>query len=1382
MKGDAARITGGGYAPAVSAGQPGLSGTAPSSSAGPSTSRYQAFTREVRVTLKLLRPSAYATNIMSGLFTWNMRGGKGKGQPNRDLFSQDNSPPYEAQTQAKAYLAPVLSRRQRAEAARQRKRERAAQVSGPGHEMPRAAKRRLWGCTAAKDKAAQMRKSDGKSHKVVEKLSDFSCRRVRRQRTGKTDMPAVLPGMPRLPGRRGTGRDMPVDVAEGAGDTLKSLPPHAGEDRETLPPHVEAPVRSRSQLHGVHREQWYEYRQLHTAIVLRFGARPADLAMVDDLHRDLLMLSSLEEGLQCGECEAIVNKLALASGYDLQLAHQILKELGTTYDIACNGAQAGTVSEATWHAALLLSRDPVGLGLLKRLAICRMQASAAATAQPGGQPKLPDQLVTLHETWRAFLCAREQLERAVIMAPKHVAAAKAAYDTAQAQWTKANLQWREQEYQRAPQCDAYRNFLEAADTLCSRKDLTMQTVLAALAEEPAEAAGQQVAPVPADAHDVAGKQEERPPLERRVMHAARQALQHYGTAANPGTLATRLGRQATLDYFMWNQGFRDDGPEGEFMRVMARIMKIDKYAERAVKRFNGEASELDPRQWIGMKKTPITAMGGDTFNFQSALAQADRSTYDKALLALGDYKVALIREEARSTTLAPEKLAEYAVQLAVVAIYKEQQALMAKDYAAGKDGTQRPLMSELDPQEVRRRVMGSEEGGPGTLQALLEAQVQTKSAPLSETMAGKQRVEEVVITITSEPDAETMQALDALLGKPIKLSRAQLEAWLPQVAGEARAVVRERAGKKGATREAKADDVTAEADAERREALAMVKHFTTLHWLERGGEFMSVATKAKIYDFMARAAEGMRNNTLTGTTGAEVGVDLSVVVPVAPAVNLRPRIAATGSRTATMTQSRNLNGLSVSVSSGRGGAGELGLESIFGADTGLAGVGAYLGASAGYEESRNKGATVRFKTDIVQDANGKHSFESATDPFLKDADGKPAKLDASRVGIRRFFEFMKQFGEGEITQATGHDRLQDFMAAFAAEFVETRCLELTGTRQSSRSVHVTTREQIGLRVGTDDARAFFGVGSDQQGKAQTKVLKETSRRAAANNSEAELYGVVRGTAGVSLTPGGAGTAQAKLPGVNVLSVQATPVESSINVQIKQQTKDGQLDEFCTFHITAVRSVEALRAVLGPDIDQWREYASGDATLQKFLDEYSLEKKGDNSMFFQCIKNLRKPAIMKIRNYDSQLDGLETELVMARKAGDRLRISQLEMQVAHIRSERNAVFHDDSNWKLYSLTARQYIDRGKGIGPRFGIVVQKKKTKAITEEIEWFSWSLDTRAKAGYKMEQRELLTARIAQMPVPAHRQNDAEAWRAERYEELCGLYGLSRPAAAPAA
>ena len=1373
----------------ASASRPGLSGAAPLPSANPPTGRYQAFTRHVRGTLKLLRPSAYATHFMSGLFSWNMRGGKGKGQPNRDLFSKSNTSPYEAQTHKKAFLTPLQSREQKADVARQRKRERQAQ---PDPRLPKASKRSLWGSHAARGKSRQVCKADGKPNRMLGVLSGLTYRQVRRRRTGKADVPPILSDMPKLPAPRSLIPTKDVAMMDGADDadcsdimdapgapghndaSREPLPRLLGAERERLPSHADSPAWSGAGLRGTHREQRQEYRQLHALIAQRFGARSAaDLATAETLHRDLLALSSLEEGLQCGECEAIVNKLALASGHDIQLAQKILMELGTTYDIACNGTQVGTVDDATWRAALLLSRDAVGLGFLKRLAICRMQANGASSITPGGEAELPRQLVCLHETWRAFLKAREWLEHAVVTSSSDVAAAKAAYDRAERRWIQENRNWREQEYALAPRCDAYRNFLEAGDAMCSGTPLTMSAVLQALSH----AAESSVDALPVSALVDPGDTARQ--LAYRVMQAGRQALQHYGsTASSEISLATRLGRQGTLDYFMWNQGFRDDGPGAEFMRAMAQLMKTDKYAERAAKRVNGEASDLDPRQLLGMKKTPFLAMGGETYNFQSALAQADRATYDKALLALAEYKVARIKEVVEGEqSLLPERLAEYAVQLAVVELYQEQQAVMEGKYKEGEDGTTRVLMQELPADLVRQRVMGIE-GSKGTLQKLLDIQKQSREVPISETLGGKQRDEPVVIERTAEPDADMMKALDVQLSTPIKLCRAQLEAWLPQLAEEARAVVRERAGKQDAAPEGEVSGAPEEIK-ERYKELAMVKHFTTLHWLERGGEFMSVATKAKIYDFMARAAEGMRNNSLTGTNGAELGVDVSVVLPLAPGVNLRPRVAATGTRTATVTQSRNLNGLSYTVSSGRGGAGELGLEAIFGADIGITGVGAFIGASGGYEESRSKGVTVRFKTDVVQDATGKHSYEQAEDPFLKDEKGNPVKLDASRVGMRRFFAFMKKFGEGEVTQAEGEKRLQDFMEAFAAEFLETRCLELTGTRQISRSVQITSRELIGVRVGTDDARAFAGVGSEQQFKAQTKVLNENSLRAAANNGETELYGAVRGIAGISLTPN-VGTAEARLPGVNVLSAQATPVESSVNVQVKQQMKNGELDEYCTFQVTTVRNVAALRATLGPDIEQWQQYASGEPTLQKFLDEYSLQNKGDNSMFFQCIKNLRKPAVVKIRNYDSQLNGLETELVMARESGHHLRIRQLEMQIAHIRSLRNAVFGDDSNWKLYALSARQYIDRGDGNGVRFGVVAQKKKAKAITEEIEWFSWSFDTRAKEGRKMEARRLLKARVAQMVVPAD-QKDPGAWHAGVYETLCQMYGLGSPAA-PAA
>lgn len=1355
---------------------------------------------------------------MSGLFSWNMRGGKGKGQPNRDLFSKNNTSPYEAQTQKNAFLAPPRSRRQKADAARQRKRERTAQAAQPSHGAPKAAKRSLWGRPAAKDRAAQVRKADGKSNRVLDALSDRTCRMVRRQRTGKGDMPAVLSDMPKLPEPRSPDETMLVDTVGGVGNKARgdacdrmgasgrdgiageAVSRCVEEDREIVQLHPgDAPTRSRPALQGVYREQRQEYKQLYVLIAQRFGASSEpDLAVAKKLHHDLLVLSSLEEGLQCGECEAIVNKLALASGHDLQLAHTIFRELGATYDIASNGAAAGAVHDATWRAALLLSRDPVGLGLLKRLAICRMQAGGAASrTRRNGETALPRQLVKLHRTWREFLTARERLERAVMRSSPEMAAAKTAYAAAKDKWTTANRKWREQEGTLAPRCDAYRNFLEAADAACSRGGSTMQAILADLPQGATEHADTPMAQVGAGTSATLSPLAPRVPLELRVMQAARQALQYYGTAMEPGTLpsepgspvtldgasatprtlAKHLGRQATLDYFMWNHGFRDDGPEAEFMRAMAQLMKTDKYVDRASDRVNGKASRFDLRQWLGMKKTPILAMGGETYNFQSALAQADRAAYDKALLALAEYKAALIREAASKQELDPAQLAESAVQLAVVALYQEKQVDTDAAYAAGKDDTPRPLMTALDPAQVRQRVEGA--GGiKGTLQELLEAQASFKAMPVSDALVGKQRAEPVVIERVVEPDAETKNALEVQLSTPIKLSKAQLEAWLPELSEEARAAVRERAGKQGAAPEGEIGG-TPEDMKKRYKALAMVKHFTTLYSLERGGEFMSVATKGKAYDFMARVVEGMRNNSLTGTNGAELGVDVSVVVPVAPGVSLRPRVAGTGTRTATITLSRNLNGVSYTISSGRGGAGEVGLEAAMGADIGLAGVGAFVGVSGGYEETRSKGVTVRFKTDVVQDANGKHSYESAKDPLLKDENGNPVNLDASRVAMRRFFEFMKKFGEGEVTKATGEQRLQDFMEAFAAEFVETRCLELTGTRQTSRSVQVTSRELIGIRVGTNDARAFIGIGSEQQVKAQSKTLNENSLRAAANNGETELYGVVRGIAGVSLTPN-VGTAEARLPGVNVLSAQATPVEASVNVQIKQQMKDGQLDEYCTFHVTTTRSVEALQAILGPDIEQWRQYSSGEPTLQKFLDEYNLQNKGDNSMFFQCIKNLRKPAIVKIRNYDSQLNGLETELVMAHEAGHRLRIRQLEMQIAHARSERNKVLQDDSSWKLYALSARQYIDRGEGNGVRFGIVAQKKKTKAVTEEIEWFSWSFDTRAKEGRKMEEREQLKARIAHRAVPSE-QEDARAWRGRLYEELCEIHGLSSPAA-PAA
>lgn len=1368
----------------VPAGRPDLSGTATGPSARPSTSRYQAFTRHARVTLKLLRPSAYATNFMSGLFVWNMRGGKGKGQANRDLLSKNNTSPYEAQTQKLANLAPLLSRQQKADAARQRRRERKAQASQPDRTLPKASRRAFGGNPAAGDKPLRVRKADGKSNPVLNLLSATTCRQVRRRRTGKADLHAVLSDMPKLPAPRNPMTATPVDtgtgVGVGSGDNVlatgmrghdgatQEFPlPQAGADWQMIPPHAETPVWRKAGLRGAHLEQQQEYEQLYALITQRFKAQsPPDMAAIEALHRDLLVLSSLEEGLQCGECEAIVNKLALASGHDPQLAHQILRELGTTYDVACGGVQAEAVSDATWRMALLLSRDAVGLELLKRLAICRIQSDGTPPATRNGKIELPRSLVELHQAWRDFLLAREWLEQAVREpSGNNVAAAKAAYDTAQGNWTQENSRWRKQEYKLAPRCDAYCNFLEAADAMCSGTSLTMKDVLTELPL---------ALPGPADAPSVSAlvdRDDTARQLAHRVMHAGRQTLQHYGAGDSQGPLASRLGRKGTLDYFIWNQGFRDDAPTSEFVRSMAQLMKTDKYADRAVKRMNGEASSYDPRPLFGMKKAPFLAMGGETHNFQSALAQADRANYDKSLLALAEYKVALIKDAAATQQLDPAQLAEYAVQLAVVALYKEKQVEMEAAYSAGKDDTQRPLMSGLDREQVRQHAVEK-------LRDLLEIQDgrQTVKPSLSAVPADKQRVEPVVAmpvtTAKREPDAEAMAALEAQLDKPLKLSRAQLETWLPALSEEARTVVREREGKDGVAPDS--------AKAMTYKELAMVKHFITLQWLERGGEFMSVASKAGIYRFMARAAEGMRNNSLTGTNGAELGVDVSVVVPVVPGVNLRPRVAATGTRTVTITQSRNLNGLSYTVSSGRGGAGEVGLEASLGADIGVAGVGAFIGASAGYEETRGKGVTVRFKTDVVQDENGKHSYESMEDTQLYDAEGKPVKLDASRVGMRRFFQFMEDFGEGKAAQAEPDEsRLQGFMTGFAAEFLETSNLELTGTRQTSRSVQVTSRELIGARLGSEDARAFIGIGSEQQVRIQTKVLDETSQRAAANNAESELYGVVRGIAGVSLTPS-VGTAQVKLPGVSVLSAQATPVESSVNVQIKQQMKKKQLDKYCTFQVMTVRSVEALRAVLGPDIDQWQQYSSGAPTLQKFLDEYSLKNKGDNSMFFQCIKNLREPAVIKIRNYDSQLNGLETELAMAREAGHDLRVRQLEVLIAHIRSQRNEVLQDDSNWKLYALSARQYIDRGDGNGIRFGVVLQKKNTKAITEEVEWFSWSFDTRAKEGRKMEERQLLAARVAQMEVPSEEKN-AEAWRAGIHARLCQIYGLSK-AAAPAA
>ncbi len=1435
-----------------------------SKSAAPKKSRYAAFTREARGVLKSLRPSAGAINI-AGLFSWSARGGGGptKFKPPRDMFSEVNAPPYETKLKEATHLTPPLSRQKKKETAKAAKDAKAeAAKKGAAAETPTAdapalthASRKVVpaGRKARSRSSMKARTADGKPNRVLNFLSDQACNRVHKRKTSAANGQSALPGMPGL--SRTSSRASEQAAAGGPATQSPLGVPLPVSEPVVMepPPNVEVqpePIR------GAYKDQVNEYAQLRSFIQQKFGVWGTQEEAVDGLHRDLLMLSSLEEGQQCAECQAIVQKLELASGGNIQLARRILRELGTTYDIARNPAsQAGEVHDATWHAALMFSRDAVGLRLLKRLAIC--QSSPGEGARAGA---LPPRLAAFHATWYRHIEARSAFEQcmvdrmarqpdisgAALRADPIVVAAKRVCDEAAAGWATASREWRAQELRFADCYGAYRNFLEASDTVCVKRNLTMSELLAN----------------PWQAAQDAGERNTAMRLAHRVVIASRQALMHYdpqslpgpAPANQPGTLEEALGdNQLIFDYFTWNQGYRDNGPESEFMELIKLLVKFDaKYVERAVKELNGETSAYDPRKQIGMKKSPVAAMGGESYSFQSALAQTDRANYDKSLLALAAHKKNLILAQ---ETYKPEELAEYATQLAMIALYQEDQAKMDAAYAAGQDGTTRPLMQVLDIASVcklatdniymlgrkhvlatnpdlradiakdRRRLtrtitrqfdtfceqLNLDDAARGRVHELASripelldtlgtgrrVDVKQKMAEFSEELIGcltaemnpkrradrarirliKEQVESIIPNIHLRVETRLDVHHDAIMDRLTKtvgfrdaintahaqfsagknktvfggqktvpkLSSELLQQWLPALAAKA----------KEADRPVNSPPPANEAGAPDYATDVLVKHFKTLRWLESEGEFRSLATKDKIYDAMIRAVETQRNNSFTGTSGAEIGIDVAVSVPIIPgAVSVRPRVGITSTRTASVSQARNLNGVTTSIASGRGNIVEGGADAVFGADAGIAGFGAFFGLSGGVEKNNGKGVTVRFKTEIAESAeqgNSVFKVEQAADPFLRDAEGNPVNLDASRVEQRKFLEFMKIFGAGPTgtepaaPRETDQQKLERFMYGFSRAFLEVRNLELTGVESSSRSVQVTGRAMVGARAGTEDARAFVGVGIEGQVRGQTRTLVETSQRAAANNGTAELHGKGGITAGVNMTPG-TSSKDVKLSGLNALSVQATLSEASIGVEIKQQMKDGELDEYCTFRVVTTRDVAALRSVLAPDIDQWRDYSGGEHHLKQFLDEYDIKNKGDNSHFFLRVENLRKPALVKIRNYDSQINGLEIELSMARSANDPARVKSLEAEIEGIRVSRNNVLHDDSSWKLYSLAARQYIDRGKKTGPRYGTVLQKIKSKAIAEEIEWYSMPLNSRVNEGHRMETRESLSARAEQL------------------------------------
>lgn len=1478
----------------------GIPSSTSSKSAAPKTSRYAAFTREARGVLKSLRPSAGAINI-AGLFSWSARGGGGptKFKPTRDMFSEVNAPPYEHKLNAANHLSPPLSRQKKREAAKATKAE--AEGKSAASETPVAdapaltpASRKVIpaGRKARSRSSMKARKADGKPNRVLNFLSDQACNRVHKRKTGAANRQSALPGMPGL--SRTFNRASEQAAAGGpvtqspAGGPLPVFEPVVMEplpDMEVQP----EPIR------GAYKDQVNEYAQLRSFIQQKFGVWGTQEEAVDDLHRDLLMLSSLEEGQQCAECQAIVLKLELASGGNIQLARRILRELGTTYDIARNPAsQAGEVHDATWHAALMFSRDAVGLRLLRRLAIC--QSSPGEGARAGD---LPPRLAGLHAAWYRHIEARSAFEQcmvdvmarqpdisdAALQADPAIVAAKRVCDEAAASWATASREWRAQELRFADCYGAYRNFLEASDTVCVKRNLTMSELLAN----------------PWQAAQDAGEQNTAMRLAHRVVIASRQALAHYDPQSLPGpapanrprTLEEALGdNQVIFDYFTWNQGYRDNGPESEFMELIKLLVKFDKYAERAVKELNGETSAYDPRKHIGMKKSPVAAMGGESYSFQSALAQTDRANYDKSLLALAEHKKNLILEQ---EAYKPEELAEYATQLAMIALYQEGQATMDAAYAVGQDGTTRPLMQVLDTASVcklatdnlhmlgRKHVLATnpdlsadiakdkrrltrtitrqfdtfceqlnlDDAARGRVHELASRipelldtlgtgrmNVDQEMAEFSEALIGcltaemnpkrradraqirliKEQVRSIIPNIHRRVEAKLDVHHDAIMDRLTKtagfrdaintahaqfsanknktvfggqktvpkLSSELLQQWLPALAVKAKEADRPVNSLPPANEAGEPDYATD----------VLVKHFKTLQWLESEGEFRSLATKDKIYDAMIRAVETQRNNSFTGTSGAEIGIDAAVSIPIIPgAVSVRPRVGITCTRTASVSQARNLNGVTTTIMSGRGKIVEGGADAVFGADAGVVGVGAFFGLSGGVGKNNGKGVTVRFKTEITESAeqgNSVFKVEQATDPFLRDAEGNPVNLDASRVEKRKFLEFMKTFGAGPtgtepaVRQETDQQKLERFMYGFSRAFLEVRNLELTGAESSSRSVQVTGRAMVGARVGAEDVRAFAGVGIEGQVRGQTRTLVETSQRAAANNGTAELHGKVGVMAGVNMTPGSS-SKNVKLSGLNALSVQATLSEASIGVEIKQQMKDGELDEYCTFRVVTTRDVAALRSVLAPDIDQWRDYSGGEHHLKQFLDEYDIKNKGDNSHFFLRVENLRKPALVKIRNYDSQINGLEIELSMARSANDPARVKSLEAEIEGIRVNRNNVLHDDSSWKLYSLAARQYIDRGKRTGPRYGAVLQEIKSKAIAKEIEWFSVSLNSRVNEGHRMESRESLSARAEQLGKEKGFTLEQQRMLAKRLTDGFGLAkrvpaSVSAPAAAAAA
>lgn len=1307
------------------------------------------FTRRARTALKSVQPSVYAYSALGGLLGGNARGGAGRARPVRGLFRKKLDPNFEAETSKDARLQPFPSRQQKS-----------AMPSAQESAIPSAQDRWRWGWKEADPEHSDSR--DGKPNRLLNTLADSTCRQIRK-RSGKAA--AVPLDMPYATRTRKTAKVNGTDKGDFASKGGKPTR-HTRSDIKGEPVATANPVEATTA--GAYKGQREEYSELLRNIEDLFDvSTPAGRETALGLRDDLLILSSMEEGLQGSECEAIATKLALASGNNMTMARRILQQLGSTYDLAAGDTEkAGRVHPATLCAAQLLSRDAVGLGLLKRLAICR-------SGKTGNQQELPPELVQLHDSWQAFLKARDAFEEAVATQPGGAAELKTAFEAAETEWRTANTAWRQKEYGFEPRFNAYRNFLEAADTVCQRDNTTMGWALAKISE----LIRFNTSPTTGDsATDLAW----------RVMCASRTALWYVENPGREGpngqsaykkdeegndvekSLAEYLGRKATLDYFIWNQGYRDDGPKSEFTRMMAQLMKIDKYAERGVKRAKSRRSAFDPRRLLGKKKSPFTAMSGKTYNFQSQLARDDRKAYNKALVELGAYRADQldnkIRKDPRDTSI---DLEQTVVQIAMLRVLKADQEALDK----GK--TPKVLDQPLQGPVARPRIAKEID----TVLNEFKAPTQSEERPQREAINIDHVNREKINAILEEGDDSFFQ-----------LTHATVREWLPKLAQRADSLIDERQGKTSSSTETdklakllknigeKAPEDLDQKTKDRLNKHAMVKHFTHLQWLEQGGEQLKPKSKNHIYDFMIRAVETMRNNSLTGTEGAELGIDASVVVPVAPGLTLRPRLATTDTRSAAITQSRNLNGLAITVASTRGASHEAGLDATIGVDSGVAGLGGMIGVTAGMGKTRSKGTTVRFKTDIVQNEQKpesqdekkpktKFAFEQLKDSELRNGKGELPDMDASRVGMRNFYRFMKKFGNGEAGKPEGNEtRLQGFMTAFAEEFLETRTLELTGTRQANRTVQITTREMLGLRLGTPETRAFIGIGSEQQVRAQTKALKENSLRAAANNGETELYATARAVAGVTVTPA-LGNKDAKLPGLNGLSVQATPKEESINVQIKLQMKDGQLDEYCTFRIMTTRNTEALRTTLAPDLAAWHQYTSGAPTLQKFLDRYSVADKGDNSMFFQRIENLRKPAVVKIRNYDSQISALEIALARARGNGEPARAKQLEKRILTLRHARNAVLEDDNSWKAYSLTARQYIDRSSNKGMRFGIVAQTKSSKAVTEEIEWFSWGLDTRIKQGHKMEQRELLRERVAQLGLKNAEQVFNDLVR--KYDEL---------------